>query len=71
MLFRTNFLVGVLSVEHVYKYESASYYHHTTQVFTLKQKPILLSGDGDGGERKCRSRGVQYEWRKKGEKDGG
>lgn len=66
VVFRANFLVEAsVSTEHVHEYESAGQYHHATQVFTLKQKPTLLSGERDGGERKCRREGVQHERRKK------
>lgn len=50
MLFQAIFLVEAsVSTEHVHKYDSASYYHHTTPEFTLKQKVTPLSGEPDGG----------------------
>lgn len=50
MLFLAIFLLEAsMLTEHVHKYESASYYHHTIPVFTLKQKVTPLSGEPDGG----------------------
>lgn len=60
----------------VLKGRSANQHLGTTEVFSLKQRPTLLSGERDGGERKCRKEGAEDggkiredgSW---GEKDGG